>query len=257
MTYTDIIAKAMQIAPLSIKPESVSARCAITGADIEVGYRIEALKNCDLTDSLLPGNAGWISESAARIVAGQLPNSKGKMVSAMWNKGSLICFESGAFYWPLQSPESAERDGRIAWRDAIPLAWERHQGEACAIVAATDVKKAVWPLIGTIGATPLSRATGIVFHVSGVMTGARFVDWQVVCDLLSEIAAIRRAGFSRVDNKLAWPLWPGSLALDTVAYAAVGRRKLIEAQQLIEPHIGSPELLLACLAEGYSLKNKD
>lgn len=166
MTHTELIATAMQIGalPTPLVPLPQGTRCIHTGATITEGYQYEQ---------------GYISEPTARVLLGQLPNSKGKMVSAMWNRGSIICLESGTFYWPMQSPDSAKREGRIAWRDVLRLLWDKHRGERCVIVATTDVKKAVWDLYadksvgigGGVGVGAIGRATPVVIHVPGVMTG--------------------------------------------------------------------------------------
>lgn len=241
MTYTAIIAKAMQIGrlltlPVATPPET---RCSYTRQEITEGYAYEG---------------GFISEPTARVLLGQLPNSKGKMVSAMWNRGSIFCFESGAHYWPMQNPDSALREGRVAWRDVLRLIWDRHRGERCVIVATTDVKKAVWDMYADGGAGTLGRATPVVIHVPGVTTGLRVVDWQGVLAAQEVAQRCRAAGYQRVDNRLLWPLWSGWLSLDSSVQAS--RAVIVELEASLREYHNSPELLIALIAEGYRLSTK-
>lgn len=244
MTYTEIIADAMKISTLPTPPDLLprGSRCRYTGEEIVKGYRHDG---------------GVISEPTARLLLGQLPNSKGKMVSAMWNRGSIACFSSGAFYWPMQSPVSAEREGRIAWRDAVPTFWKRHWGERCAIVITTDVKKAVWDMYTEGGCGTLGRATPVVIHVPSVMTGRFVVDWWDVIEAQDLVRRCRAAGYSRIEGRLPWPLWVGQLGLDHTATAQLPRSEVMGLQLELDKYKGSKELLIALVAEGYSLNPKE
>lgn len=244
MTYTNIIADAMKIGTLPTPPTPLpsGSRCSYTGEEIGKGYAHEG---------------GVISEPTARLLLGQLPNSKGKMVSAMWNRGSIACFESGAFYWPMQSPVSAEREGRAAWRDMIPMFWDKHWGERCAIVITTDVKKAVWDMYSDGGCGTLGRATPVVIHVPGVMTGRFVVDWWKVIGAQEVVRRCRAAGYSRIENRLPWPLWDGQLGLDHTATGQLPRLEVMKLQRDLDKYKQSKELLIALVAEGYSLNPKE
>lgn len=244
MTHTEIIARAMQIGALPTQPTAVpiGTRCLYTGAPITHGYAHEGR---------------YISEPTARVLLGQLPNSKGKMVSAMWNRGSIVCLESGAFYWPMQSPVSAEAQGRIAWRDVLPLLWSKHRGEKCAIVATTDVKKSVWDMYADGGVGVVGHTTPVVVHVPSVMTGRCVVDWERVLSAQRVVVRCRAAGYSRVEGRLPWPLLQGQLGLDYGTTAGLSYGVVKSLQSELREYVGTTELIIALIAEGYSLNPKD
>jgi len=173
----DFLVHGMGLPALAIPPGPCEAVCAMYGTPLTMGYPTKvALSDAtgEFLDLLPAGNTGWVSENVARALKG------------MWNAGSVVVFEDGAYYHPLMNAESAAKQNRPCWADLVRVIHPARTGQRGVLLLSDDYKKRVWPRaeIGTVG-----THTALSVH-AGDVSGVLYVDWARLLTTLDRVEAI-------------------------------------------------------------------
>lgn len=188
ITMTDMLARGLNAEPLAQAPlkTPLGARCAVTGAPLERGYRcLDVVPKAagEFLDMLRGEPQGWLSESAARLFNG----------TATWNLGSRLVFEDGTMFWPLIArPKEGERP---YWSQLVRQVWRERAGQRCVAILTVDVKKRLWPLarLGVLG--PYTPVT--IYDAEQDVRLTVTINWPALLLMLDAIETIYTAGFSK------------------------------------------------------------
>lgn len=157
----DLLARAIDL-PAVDRPAydlPPATRCALSGAEIAVGYRVPDLLSITTTDLLDTFRGGaYVSEAVARCFRSQNPR-KGNPTAR-----SHLVFADGTYFAPLIARGPARDQDRACWSDLVRQVWPARSGQTCLCLLTTDTKKRLWHR-ARVG--PLGARTPVFVHDAG------------------------------------------------------------------------------------------
>ncbi|MCE7937736.1 MAG: hypothetical protein DYG90_03885 [Chloroflexi bacterium CFX6] len=244
-TVTDLLARGIGIAPPSDIEMATDVppgdTCAITGAPLGgVGYRCSDIVTDAVSEFIDTFNGrattGYLSVSAAACFRSANPRTGNPTA-----RGHLAIDTGNGNVWyasPMVSRESAAKQGRPCWSDAVRAVWPELEGRVALVLITDDFKRRCWPYatVGALGSrTPVYLRDGALFGVESVVR----VDWPALLDCLDAVERVYALGFSK-------PAIRDGLLHSTRAVNALG--SVVAAVRLecdIAPRRGTPEFQVA------------
>lgn len=223
--------------PMELPPNTY---CKMSGELITHGYRIVDICPDAMNDyvGIFSGIDGYVSYDVANMFAND------------WHLGGIVAFEDGTMYKPMVSPESAELQGRIAWRDIIKEIANKRDSKVV-ILFTTDFQKRFWHRcrVGYVG----SR-TPVMIHDSGNdISNSFYIDWDKLIEIHAIVREIRSDGFKSAKNGIAYPLTQSLMLTPKIEKIGISKAQKWESVLRQIRHDNYYELFFACLCEGYKI----
>lgn len=243
-TVTDLLARGAGIAPPAdielVTDIPPGEACVITGSQLDgVGYRCTDI----VTDAVSEfvdtfggrPSTGYMSVSAAACFKSANPRTGNPCA-----RGHLAIDTGDGSVWyasPMVSRESAVRQGRPCWSDAVRAVWPEHEGRVALTMIVDDFKRRLWPYatVGALGPrTPVYLHDGALFGVESVVR----VDWPALLGCLDAVERVYALGFSK-------PAIRDGLLHQTKAVNAIGVVAAVRLECDIAPLRATPEFQIA------------